>query len=229
MFHKKTASRESVFLFVFLVKMSTLKKITSSKTTLMTKSKRLSCHAIWTLICENPEARTAIQNTALKFFHDAPDQVDERTQEVLEKVLDLLKEKKFIYNPKTLKGFLKVTTRRHCIDYFRKKNYEVSTENDTLRHFIADPPVAHEEIFFNKKPLPDPAKILKKAIRALPRNQRIVLHLRFFKNYPYKKIATMLAIPKGTAIGHMHKAKQTLKQSLPPDFLKKYLEFFICF
>jgi RNA polymerase sigma-70 factor (ECF subfamily) len=53
---------------------------------------------------------------------------------------------------------------------------------------------------------------LKKAIEALPENQKQVLLLRYYSNLKFVEIAEMLGCPLNTALGRMHKAMLKLKQ-----------------
>lgn len=53
---------------------------------------------------------------------------------------------------------------------------------------------------------------LKRAIEALPENQKQVLLLRYYSNLKFVEIAEMLGCPLNTALGRMHKAMLKLKQ-----------------
>jgi RNA polymerase sigma-70 factor (ECF subfamily) len=52
---------------------------------------------------------------------------------------------------------------------------------------------------------------LRRAIDALPENQRQVLLLRYYSGLKFVEIAEMLGCPLNTALGRMHKAMQKLK------------------
>ncbi len=52
---------------------------------------------------------------------------------------------------------------------------------------------------------------LRKAIDALPENQKQVLLLRYYSGLKFVEIAEMLGCPLNTALGRMHKAMQKLK------------------
>jgi len=55
---------------------------------------------------------------------------------------------------------------------------------------------------------------LKRAIDALPENQKQVLLLRYYSGLKFVEIAEMLGCPLNTALGRMHKAMQKLKQMM---------------
>jgi RNA polymerase sigma-70 factor, ECF subfamily len=55
---------------------------------------------------------------------------------------------------------------------------------------------------------------LKRAIDALPENQKQVLLLRYYGNLKFVEIAQMLGCPLNTALGRMHKAMLKLKQMM---------------
>jgi len=58
---------------------------------------------------------------------------------------------------------------------------------------------------------------LRRAIDALPENQKQVLMLRYYSGLKFVEIAEMLGCPLNTALGRMHKAMQKLKQMMEED------------
>ena len=55
---------------------------------------------------------------------------------------------------------------------------------------------------------------LRRAIEALPENQKQVLLLRYYSGLKFIEIAEMLGCPLNTALGRMHKAMLKLKQMM---------------
>ena len=55
---------------------------------------------------------------------------------------------------------------------------------------------------------------LRRAIDALPENQKQVLLLRYYSGLKFIEIADMLGCPLNTALGRMHKAMLKLKQMM---------------
>jgi RNA polymerase sigma-70 factor (ECF subfamily) len=53
-----------------------------------------------------------------------------------------------------------------------------------------------------------------RAVSGLDEVQRSCLMLRVVMDMPYKEIATALSIPEGTAMSHVHRAKQHVRKSL---------------
>lgn len=53
-----------------------------------------------------------------------------------------------------------------------------------------------------------------RAVSGLDEVQRSCLLLRVVMDMPYKEIATALSIPEGTAMSHVHRAKQQVRRSL---------------
>ncbi len=53
---------------------------------------------------------------------------------------------------------------------------------------------------------------LHKIICSLPKNQRIVIILKYFKDYTIEDIAQMLSIPQGTVKSRLHSAKATIRR-----------------
>ena len=60
----------------------------------------------------------------------------------------------------------------------------------------------------------DEEKKLRRAIDALPENQKQVLLLRYYSDLKFVEIAEMLGCPLNTALGRMHKAMLKLKQMM---------------
>lgn len=58
----------------------------------------------------------------------------------------------------------------------------------------------------------------KKALKALPADQKAVFVLRVFENQSYKEIAKTLNIPKGTVMSRLSRAREKIKTSMA-DFL----------
>ncbi|WP_283608310.1 sigma-70 family RNA polymerase sigma factor [Mycolicibacterium poriferae] len=55
---------------------------------------------------------------------------------------------------------------------------------------------------------------LYRAMRDLPESQRIVVYYAFVEGRRYPEIADMLAIPVGTVMSRVHRARQTLRAEL---------------
>lgn len=55
---------------------------------------------------------------------------------------------------------------------------------------------------------------LRRAISALPKRQKIVIVLHYFKDYSEREIAQLLNIPEGTVKSRMYAARQSLKGRL---------------
>lgn len=53
---------------------------------------------------------------------------------------------------------------------------------------------------------------LHKIICSLPKNQRIVIILKYFRDFTIEDIAQMLSIPEGTVKSRLHSAKATIRR-----------------
>ncbi|MEM7317205.1 MAG: sigma factor-like helix-turn-helix DNA-binding protein, partial [Planctomycetota bacterium] len=62
---------------------------------------------------------------------------------------------------------------------------------------------------------------IAKAIGGLEMIRRSCFLLRVVRNLDYEEIATILDIPPGTAMSHVHRAKSTLRHSLAANFSKE--------
>ncbi len=76
-----------------------------------------------------------------------------------------------------------------------------------------------QELFFNSIPdnsagSPDEYGELHKIICSLPKNQRIVITLKYFKDYSLSDIAQITGVPLGTVKSRLHSAKETIRRRL---------------
>ncbi|RMG77283.1 MAG: sigma-70 family RNA polymerase sigma factor [Bacteroidetes bacterium] len=106
----------------------------------------------------------------------------------------------------------------NCIDFIRKqkmKTYSIDqpmTDDDgdemsiTLKSNIPDP---EEEIIKKQK-----AAILREVVQQLKPRYRVLVELRYFKEYSYEEIAQELELPLGTIKAQLFRARELLFQIL---------------
>lgn len=88
----------------------------------------------------------------------------------------------------------------------RRKAYTFQTEEEQIRFFNAIPEITEE----NKNDYYQ----LHKAILSLPKKQKIVIVLYYFKDYSIKEIAEITNIPEGTVKSRLSTAKKFIKRRL---------------
>ena len=112
----------------------------------------------------------------------------------------------------TLRAFLGTLTHRRSVDYVRReearKRRETRTQTEprigigvdesALGHLTAD--------------------VVRKAVAQLPDSQREALELAYFGGHSYREVATILAIPEGTAKSRLRLGLQRVADTLRPDF-----------
>jgi RNA polymerase sigma-70 factor, ECF subfamily len=102
-----------------------------------------------------------------------------------------------------------------CLNFNRDRknnvislNYEISDEI-TVQDTIASAINIENEIVDE-----DVRKIIRKNIRNLPKNYRIIIALRYYEDLSYNEIASLLNMPLGTIKTDIYRAKVILKKSL---------------
>lgn len=100
----------------------------------------------------------------------------------------------------------------------------VNTYKNTLRLFYNKNKASfkteeEKRIFFNSIPDTDEGDSwqyfeLHKIIFELPKKQRMVVILRYFKDYTTKEISEILNVPQGTVKSRLHSAKAYIKRRL---------------
>ena len=87
--------------------------------------------------------------------------------------------------------------------------------NWALSHKRRRPPRLPGPVPGGEPQLPDQA--LDQAVAQLPAEQRAVVVLRFFLDWPLEQIAVALGVPVGTVKSRLHRALATLRQTLGDD------------
>lgn len=108
----------------------------------------------------------------------------------------------------------------NCLNYLkmRKREKPLAEEaNVTRSHLLSSsppesPPEALQRAEMEKK--------FRKAFRELPDDQKTVFALRAFENMSYQEIARALAIPAGTVMSRLNRARKKLKESMT-DYLRR--------
>lgn len=100
-----------------------------------------------------------------------------------------------------------VNTYKNTVTLFYNKNkVSFKTEEEKEIFFNSIPDINNENSneYFE----------LHQIISELPKKQRIVIVLRYFKDYTSKEISQMLAIPEGTVKSRMHLAREAIRRRL---------------
>jgi RNA polymerase sigma-70 factor (ECF subfamily) len=152
-----------------------------------------------------------IYNFALNFLGGADD-ADEAAQRVFVQMYQVL--------PRTrldmpLKPWIYQIARRKCIDLWRSRyaaSLSIADEEDSAPN-VVEP--------IDTTPLPDELaeradlqRALRKAINALPPNQRMAAALRYVNQLSFAEIAKAMGVPENTAKTHFQRAKKTLRRKL---------------
>lgn len=77
---------------------------------------------------------------------------------------------------------------------------------------VSDAPGAEALLMGDQK-----AQALARAIRSLPEELRAVIELRHFQDASYADMAEILAIPEGTVMSRLYRARQRLREALADD------------
>ncbi|HUL60736.1 MAG TPA: sigma-70 family RNA polymerase sigma factor [Anaeromyxobacteraceae bacterium] len=110
--------------------------------------------------------------------------------------------------------------RNHCLDVLRRRLPDSRTvaldaeAEDAGRREVADPAAPRGDEVIERR---ETAAALARAVDALPRNYREVVHLFHVEHLSYKEIAETLDVPIGTVMTWLHRARGRLRAALAGD------------
>ena len=90
--------------------------------------------------------------------------------------------------------------------FYNKKHHHFSSDEEMQQFFESLPDTADEA--------PDRYYELHKVVNELPRKQRAVLVLYYFRDHSVREVAEILGIPEGTVKSRLSSARQQIKRRL---------------
>lgn len=96
----------------------------------------------------------------------------------------------------------------HCMDEFRKKRYkmeQIEIREDDIMDFH------HPEVIFLKK---EKNRQLEKLIESLPKEERMILLLRYVNELSYNEIGEIMSLSLSTVRNKLHRAKKKLRETI---------------
>lgn len=158
--------------------------------------------------------RKSVYYMLLKMVKNADD-AEDLTQEAFAKAFNSINKFDSKYAFST--WLFRIAT-NNCIDYIRKKRVQTVSidqpmEGDDGSNMSFD--VRDEELDPNASMLKKQrAEYLTMAIDRLPEKYRILVELRYFKEFSYDEVAKELDIPLGTVKAQLFRARELLNQEL---------------
>lgn len=117
------------------------------------------------------------------------------------------------YNPDfTFGQWVYTIARNTFVDYIRKRRDDLSIESGESSASISAPSVAPtpEESIINSQQRAE----LDRLLAQMPPRYKLLIELRFFKEYSYEEIAKELSLPLGTVKTQIHRARELLCNAL---------------
>lgn len=106
-----------------------------------------------------------------------------------------------------MRAFLLTTTRNLCRDHLRR--LRPTDDWDSVPDHIDPAPNGEAAALLQER-----AAMVRKAIAALPEEQRTILVLSHYEGVPYAEIARLVGCPEGTVASRKHHAIAALRRSL---------------
>jgi len=112
----------------------------------------------------------------------------------------------------------------NCIDFLRKKRTNVISidggisedkENDTPIHLKDETPDPEEHLIKQQK-----AVLMRTVVKKLKPRYRILIELRYFREFSYEEIAVELDLPLGTVKAQLFRARELLFNTLKNSDVK---------
>lgn len=94
----------------------------------------------------------------------------------------------------------------------RKRQRRRFLSRDAAEHPLPEPPVEAERDIHGR----ERARLVRRAIDALPPKHRAVVVLRMIDGYSTKETAAMLGVPLGTVLSRLSRAQRRLRELLDP-------------
>lgn len=117
-------------------------------------------------------------------------------------------------------GIVRNVARNHARKRVRRQTSPSDPHSIDQAHTSSDGVAAGPEFDRRGKMSADQSEFDDRVVHALDRLEdtaRACLLLRTLKNLPYREISVLLGIPEGTAMSHVHRARQFLRQQLSAD------------
>lgn len=105
--------------------------------------------------------------------------------------------------------WLTILTRRAAIDRLRQRRRHLRLVEAQPRESVEVPPEATETVLVQSSFAP-----VRRALRRLPREQRQILELTYFRDMSQREIAHATGLPLGTVKSRVHLAMKKLRSSL---------------
>lgn len=108
----------------------------------------------------------------------------------------------------SFKSWLYRVAINYCIDEFRKKSYQLKSEELHDTHLINE---QHPEVILLKN---EQSRQLEKLIAGLPEIERMIVLLRYVNELSYDEMAQLLDIPLSDVRNKLHRAKKKMRQQV---------------
>ena len=132
--------------------------------------------------------------------------------------LKLWNDRKSIQITSSIRTYLLVATKNHCLNYLQRKELELSYEQSLLKEFCE---TSSEDGLYSLSEL---QSMIDKAIANLPEKYRKIFEMSRFQNLTYREIAEQEGISVKTVEAYMSKSLAILRTEL-----KEYFIFLIIF
>ncbi|QDV23472.1 RNA polymerase sigma factor [Aureliella helgolandensis] len=110
-----------------------------------------------------------------------------------------------LQDPRAAKGWLLTIARNEFLRWCRKRPAQVVANTELMEELIDGSSVGGEV---------ERQEWVQRALEQLPDDNRLVMLMYYFEDFTYAEIAQKLAIPIGTVMSRLSRAKQNLKQAL---------------
>lgn len=170
------------------------------------------------LVAGDERARVEVYAEHAEFVHGLARRVTASAtlaEDVTQEVFVTLWERPHAFDPRrgTMRSWLGVLTHRRSVDRVRREATARRYEDRRATAFPAPPPadVADEATTALR------AEDVRRAVAALPEDQRRAVELAYFAGMTYVEVAEALGIPEGTAKSRLRLAMKRLAVALGPD------------
>ena len=156
-----------------------------------------------------------LKNKLFRFAKRMLDQTEEAEDVVQEAFIKLWNRRDKLDEYRSVEALAMITTKNLCLDKLKARRYPVENLEDN-RHFLENMPdeikVDHSDVIHG----------IHQAIRLLPEQQQIIVHLRDIEGYEFEEIAEIVEMNENAIRVALSRARKRIRELLTNTKIYEY-------
>ena len=167
---------------------------------------------------DTQEFRTQVyplKNKLFRFAKRILDQTEEAEDVVQEVFLKLWTRRETLAGYRSIEALAMVTTKNMCLDRIKKRRYPVENY-DNHRAFLENIPMETRTDYSEEM------YRLREAMKELPDQQQMIVHLRDVEGYEFEDIAAIMDMQENAVRVNLSRARKKLREALSDRRIYEY-------